>query len=252
MNKFFVPEQDIHCNTAFIKGDDVKHINKVLRLQCGDKVNINNCDGKEFLGTIESVERESVTVKIIEEIELCNESPVKMYLFQALPKSSKMDLIVQKATEIGAYEITPVITRRVVVKVDFTQSKKAERWNKIAKEACKQCKRSRIPVVDRPIDFKGLLQSLVPMDLIFVPYENEKNLGIRNVIDSIDNRDTIKKVAVVIGPEGGFEENEIELLKNMNSHIVTLGPRIFRTETAGFVSLALLMYELGDLGGIIR
>ncbi|MEY7998970.1 16S rRNA (uracil(1498)-N(3))-methyltransferase [Clostridium sp. Mt-5] len=250
MNKFFVPEQDMHFDTVFIKGDDVKHINKVLRLQCGDKVNINNCNGREFLGIIDKIEKEKVTVKILEELKLCNESPVEMYLFQGLPKSSKMDLIVQKATEIGACEITPVITKRVVVKGDFTQFKKVDRWNKIAREACKQCKRSKIPVVDAPVDFEKLLQGLNSMDLIIVPYENEKNMGIKKTIDSIENKDLIKKVAVVIGPEGGFEEEEIELLKGINSHIVTLGPRIFRTETAGFVSLALLMYELGDLGGI--
>lgn len=250
MNKFFVPEQDMHFDTVFIKGHDVKHINKVLRLQCGDKININNCNGREFLGIIDKIEKEKVTVKILEELKLCNESPVEMYLFQGLPKSSKMDLIVQKATEIGACEITPVITKRVVVKGDFIQFKKVDRWNKIVREACKQCKRSKIPVVDAPVDFEKLLQGLNSMDLIIVPYENEKNMGIKKTIDSIENKDLIKKVAVVIGPEGGFEEEEIELLKGINSHIVTLGPRIFRTETAGFVSLTLLMYELGDLGGI--
>ncbi|PRR84913.1 16S rRNA (uracil(1498)-N(3))-methyltransferase [Clostridium luticellarii] len=252
MNKFFVQEKNIHLDRAFIEGDDVKHINKVLRLQCGDKININNCAGREFLGKIESIEKDMVVVNILQELKICNESPVEMYLFQGMPKSSKMDLIVQKATEIGAFKIIPVITGRVVVKGDFTQYKKVDRWNKIAKEACKQCKRSIIPKVDNPVAFEELLQYLKSMDLILVPYENEKDLGIKSVIDSIENRNTIKKAAVVIGPEGGFEEREIELLKSINSHIVTLGPRIFRTETAGFVSLTLLMYELGDLGGIIR
>ncbi|MEY8762965.1 MULTISPECIES: 16S rRNA (uracil(1498)-N(3))-methyltransferase [Clostridium] len=252
MNKFFVPEQDIHCGRAFIRGDDARHISRVLRLQCGSEININNCSGREFLGKIEKTEKNVVVVKILKELELYNESPVNMYLFQGLPKSSKMDLIVQKATEIGACEITPVITKRVVVKGNFSQYKKVGRWNKIAGEACKQCKRSRIPLVNNPVNFERLLQSLTSMDLIFVPYENEKNLGIKNVIASIKNKDAVKEVAVVVGPEGGFEEEEIELLRNMKSYIVTLGPRIFRTETAGFVSLTLLMYELGDLGGIVK
>ncbi|BAH05869.1 16S rRNA (uracil(1498)-N(3))-methyltransferase [Clostridium kluyveri] len=249
MNKFFVPQEDINFNTAHIKGDDLKHIHKVLRLKIGDKVNINNCHGKEFLGVIDSIEREKVTVNIVEELKLYNESPLKVYLFQGLPKSSKMDLVVQKATELGIWEITPIITNRVAIKGDFKEFKRVDRWNKIALEACKQCKRSIIPAVKPPIYFEELLKYLSNMDLIVVPYEMEKSIGIKKVIDSIEYRDSIGDIAIVIGPEGGFEEEEIEELKNISSKIVTLGPRILRTETAGFVCTALLMYELGDLGG---
>ncbi|MFL0195812.1 RsmE family RNA methyltransferase [Clostridium sp. WILCCON 0269] len=249
MNKFFVSEKDISFRKAYITGDDVRHIHKVLRLQVGDKVNINNCNGKEFLAIIEKIDKEKVTVNIVEELELYNESSVKVYLFQGLPKSSKMDLIVQKVTELGVLEVTPIITNRVIVKGDFKEFKKVDRWNKIARESSKQCKRSIIPCVNTPIHFEELLQYLCSMDLIVVPYEMEKCIGMKKMISSIKDRDSIRKIAVVIGPEGGFEEGEIEALKDINSHIVTLGPRIFRTETAGLVCVSLLMYELGDLGG---
>ncbi|WP_368488508.1 16S rRNA (uracil(1498)-N(3))-methyltransferase [Clostridium sp. BJN0013] len=249
MNKFFVPQADINFNTVYITGDDLKHINKVLRLKIGDKVNVNNCHGKEFLGLIDNIDREKVTINIVEELKVYNESTLKLYLFQGLPKSSKMDLIVQKATELGVSEITPIITNRVVIKGDFKELKRVDRWNKIALEACKQCKRSIIPPVNTPIYFEELLKCLSNVDLIVVPYEMEKSIGIKKVINSIECREAINKVAIVIGPEGGFEKEEIEKLKDINSKIVTLGPRIFRTETAGFVCVALLMYELGDLGG---
>lgn len=249
MNKFFVSQMDLNSNKVYITGDDLKHIHKVLRLKIGDKVNINNCQGKEFLGIINTIDKEKVTVNITEEIKVYNESSLKLYLFQGLPKYNKMDLIVQKATELGVWSITPMVTNRVVVKGDFKEFKRVDRWNKIVIEACKQCKRSIIPSVNTPIYFKEVLECISDMDLVVVPYEMEKFNGIKSVINSIEFRDSIRKVAVVIGPEGGFEQEEIESLKNINSKIVTLGPRIFRTETAGFVCISLLMYELGDLGG---
>ncbi len=248
MHKFFVNKSSISDNTVVIDGDDVKHIYKVLRLQIGDKVNINNCEGEEFLGEIEEINKKQVIVKFIEKLPLNNESDMEIYLFQGLPKSSKMDLIVQKATELGVKEITPVITERVVVKNELGEFKKVDRWCRIALEACKQSKRSLIPRINIPIEFNKLLEFLKQMDLIIVPYENAEGYGIKKVVNNI-NKGSIKKLAVIIGPEGGFEEDEIETLKELGAHIVTLGPRILRTETAGFVCVSLLMYELGDLGG---
>ncbi len=250
MHKFFVAKENIVDNIAIIEGDDVKHIYKVLRLQCGHKVNINNCEGEEFLGEIEEINKKQVVVKCIEKLHLNNESDVEIYLFQGLPKSSKMDFIVQKATELGVKEVTPVITERVVVKNELGEFKKVDRWCRIALEACKQSKRSLIPRINTPMEFKKLLDFLKTMDLIVVPYENAEGYGIKKVTSDID-KSSIKKIAVIIGPEGGFEEQEIEDLKELGAHIVTLGSRILRTETAGLVCISLLMYELGDLGGII-
>lgn len=250
MHKFFVPLNNFSGNTVCIDGDDVKHIYKVLRLEEGDKININNCCGREFLAEIKVISKMNIECDIIKELEVNNESPLEIFLYQGLPKAAKMDLIVQKAAELGVMSVTPVITKRVVVKNEVSEYKKLDRWNRIALEACKQCKRTIIPKVREIVEFEQLLNELKNVDLIVVPYENEDGCGIKNIITQID-REKIKTAAVIIGPEGGFEEDEISILKEAGAHIVTLGPRILRTETAGFVCCSLLMYELGDIGGII-
>lgn len=251
MHKFFVSEDRIFGNNAIIEGEDVKHIYKVLRLKEGEKVNINNCNGKEYLARIQSINKVKVEVEILEELEMNNESPIDIYLYQGFPKGSKMDLIAQKCTELGVKEISPVITSRVLSSMGEIRrdNKKTERWSRIAFEACKQSKRSLIPIVNDIIDFSESINQLQEMDLIVVPYENADNYGVKAMIKNL-NID-VKKVAVVIGPEGGFEEEEIAQLKEIGAHIITLGPRILRTETAGFTCISLLMYELGDLGGRI-
>ena len=250
MHKFFVPKHNIVDNIATIDGEDVKHIYKVLRLKVKEKVSINNCEGKEYLGEINLIDKSSVTVNLLEESSINNESPIDVYLFQGMPKSTKMDLIVQKNTELGVKAITPVITNRVEVKTELKEFKKVDRWNRIALEAAKQSKRSLIPEINVPIEFQKLLEELNSMDLVVVPYENEEGYGIKKLVKNIE-KENIKKVAIVIGPEGGFEEIEISKLKEIGARIVTLGPRILRTETAGFACLTLIMYELGDLGGAV-
>lgn len=249
MHKFFVNTENIISNRAIIEDEDVKHIYKVLRLEEGDKVNINNCSGVEYLGEIVDITKTKVEVELIEKLEVNNEAPIDVYLFQGFPKPVKMDLIAQKCTELGVKEITPVITERVSSSLGEINKdkKKVERWNRIAFEACKQSKRTLIPKVNDIISFEELLNTLKDMDLIVVPYENAENYGIKSVINNLKRE--VKSVAVVIGPEGGFEESEIDSLKKLGADIVTLGPRILRTETAGFTCISLLMYELGDLGG---
>lgn len=248
MHKFFVPENNINEKNVIITGDDVKHIYKVLRLKPGDKININNCRGKEFFAEIKSIDKTQIFCEIIEHISIDNESNININLYQGLPKASKMELIIQKATELGVMSITPVITDRVVVKGEHSESKKVERWSKIALEACKQSKRTIIPKVNNIINFNDFLSEVRKFDLIVVPYENEENHGVRNMILNLQGKH-INTIAIMVGPEGGFEEEEIEKLKGIGAYIVTLGPRILRTETAGFVCASLLMYELGDIGG---
>ncbi|MEG0307450.1 MAG: 16S rRNA (uracil(1498)-N(3))-methyltransferase [Clostridium sp.] len=251
MHKFFIEDNSIVGDVCTIEGDDVKHIYKVLRLKAGDKVNLNNCNGAEFIGEIQEVNKKEVIVNILEKVELNNESPIRVHLFQGLPKAAKMDLIAQKCTELGISKITPIITERVVVKGSETSEfKKVDRWNRIALEACKQSKRSVIPTINQPMEFEALVSVLKEFDLVVVPYENQENQGMKYVKSQVIDKD-IKDVAIIIGPEGGFEDSEIQTLKELNAFIVTLGPRILRTETAGFVALSLIMYELGDLGGDI-
>ena len=250
MHKFFVPKHNIIGDNAIIDGEDVKHIYKVLRLQIGDKVSINNCEGKEYIGEITLIDKNTVNINLLEENPINNESPIQVYLFQGMPKSTKMDLIVQKNTELGVKAITPIITERVIVKTELKEFKKVDRWNRIALEACKQSKRSLVPQINVPMEFEDLLKELKHMDLVVVPYENEEGYGIKKLVQNLE-KDKINKVAIVIGPEGGFEESEILRLKEIRAEIITLGPRILRTETAGFTCLSLIMYELGDLGGVV-
>jgi 16S rRNA (uracil1498-N3)-methyltransferase len=250
MHKFFIPQENINGDTAVIDGEDVKHIYKVLRLEEGARVSLNDCQGAEYLAEITAVDKKEVALKIISKLETNNESPIDIYLFQGLPKSQKMDLIAQKATELGVKEMTPVITERVVVKNELGEYKKLDRWNRIALEACKQSKRTLIPKINHPVEFTDMLKLLEAADLILVPYENQEGKGLKKVCQCID-KEKIKSVAIVIGPEGGFEPSEIEMLESIGAEIITLGPRILRTETAGFVCAALVLYELGDLGGIL-
>ena len=251
MHKFFTPKELINGDVAKIIGDDVKHIYKVLRISEGEKITLNNCEGVEYLGRVKSVSKQEVLIEILEKLELNNESDVNIYLFQGLPKSQKMDLIVQKGTELGITEFIPTITHRVDVKLKG-EFKKLDRLNRIALEAAKQSKRSIIPKVSEPIDFNEVLEKINSLDLLIVPYENANNFGIKTLINELrkeNNIDNIKNIGIFVGPEGGIEEDEIERLKDKGAHIVTLGKRILRTETAGFVATALIQYELSDLGG---
>ncbi|AVK49883.1 16S rRNA methyltransferase [Clostridium sp. MF28] len=252
MHKFFTEPHNISETEGRILGDDVKHIYKVLRLSEGEEVVLNNCEGIEYLGEIETITKSEVIVKIIKRLDINNESKVKVHLFQGLPKGQKMDLIVQKGTELGVSEFIPVTTARVDVKLKG-EFKKLDRLNRIALEACKQSKRSVIPQVKEVIDFNEAISELKKMDLIIVPYENAEDFGIKTLVrklerDNVD-LDNINNVGILIGPEGGFEESEIDTLKEQGAYIVTLGNRILRTETAGFTATALIQYELGDLGG---
>ncbi|KPU27929.1 16S rRNA methyltransferase [Caloranaerobacter sp. TR13] len=248
MHKFFVDKKDIAENKIIIKGEDVKHIKNVLRLDISEIINVSNCEGKEYLAQITEIEKDYVEAVIKEEFESKSEPPIQIILYQGLPKSSKMDLIIQKATELGVVEIVPLITKRTVVKVEGEKKelKKLERWKRIAKEASKQCKRGIIPVVNKIITFNEMINRLNDEEFILVPYENELKIGLKDILRTYKKG----KINIIIGPEGGFEEEEIEKLKKINAHIISLGPRILRTETAGFTTISVVMYELGDLGVI--
>ncbi len=249
MHKFFTPKENFIDKQAKILGDDVKHLYKVLRLNEGDKIVLNNCNGEEFLANIRTITKQEVIVDIEEKLEINNESEVKIYLFQGLPKAQKMDLIVQKGTELGVTKFIPTLTERVDIKLKG-EFKKLDRLNRIALEAAKQSKRTVIPTVSEPISFEDALTNMKALDLVIVPYENAENFGIKTLFND-ENIDIskIKTVGILVGPEGGFELSEINKLKENGAYIVTLGSRILRTETAGFVATSLVQYELGDLGG---
>ena len=249
MHKFFVGATSIRDNEICITGDDVKHISGVLRLRKGELIQV--CDGNstEYICSISSIEKKQVLCHIEKSFESMSEPPVSITLYQGLPKSQKMDLIIQKCTEIGVCRIVPIKTSRVVVKAEEKDlGSKLERWRRIAEEASKQSNRGRIPEIGSLIDFETALQEAGGLDLAVMPYELEKAVGLRHALAP---RKRVMTAAILIGPEGGFEEEEVNEAISRGITPITLGPRIFRTETAGFVSAACILYEIGDIGGSI-
>lgn len=246
MHRFFINNENIQDNKIIVIGEDVKHIKNVLRLTEGDTISLCDKQGTDYIVEICDLLKEKIICSILETKLSSTEPPIEVILYQGVPKSTKMDLIIQKSTELGVAKIVPVITDRTIVKIQDRkkEEKKLERWNKITEEAAKQSKRSLIPEVSEILTFEEMLIALKNDGLTIVPYENEKNKGIKEVL-----KDKVcKKVNIIIGPEGGFEDKEIEALQTIGSNIVSLGPRILRTETAGFITSAIVLYELGDLG----
>ncbi len=246
MHRFFVDNKNIDDEHIEIEQEDVKHIKNVLRLEIGDEIEVSNKLGIDYKCKISEMSKEHVMCEILEISESKGESDIDIVLFQGLPKSTKMELIVQKSTELGVKRIVPLVTARCVTKINDRkkEDKKIERWSKIAEEAAKQSKRGIIPEISSVMSFKEALDYLKNESMIIVPYESEEHIGIKKILKECNS----KKINVIIGPEGGFDDAEIEALKNIDAHIVTLGPRILRTETAGFTTTALILYELGDLG----
>lgn len=252
MNRFFVSPNDIctEKKQITIAGEDVKHISKVLRLSKGDMVEV--CDGQryEFIAEIEYIGKTEVLLKVKEQQQLKTEPPIDMILYQSIPKATKMELIIQKTTEMGIKAIIPVITDRTIVqfKDHKDMEKKVDRWQKIAGEAAKQSKRGMIPTIHLPMNLDKALEHSQANNHNVIAYEKENTTGIKSIINSLKENNA-GKVGIWIGPEGGFTEEEVNMAIDKNVQAITLGPRILRTETAGFTVLSILMYELGDLGG---
>lgn len=242
MYQFFVEDAQISEKDVVIEGSDVNHIKNVLRMKCGEKIRISSAAGRNFYCEIAELSGEVVRADIIEELEEDTELPNKIYLFQGLPKSDKMELIVQKAVELGVHEIIPVAMKNCVVKLDDKKAaSKVNRWQEIAKSAAKQSKRSLIPVVEMPMSYKLAVERAKELDVVLVPYENERGMqATREVMAAIEPGQSI---GIFIGPEGGFDSSEVEFVRE-NAHLISLGNRILRTETAGLATLAMLIYQL--------
>lgn len=242
MYQFFVSDAQISSVDVRIEGSDVNHIKNVLRMKCGEKIRISSDSGRNFYCGLSEISDAFVRADILEELEENTELPNRIYLFQGLPKSDKMELIIQKAVELGVHEIVPVAMKNCVAKLDEKKAaSKIARWQEIAKSAAKQSKRSLIPEVQMPLSYKLAVQQAMELDVILVPYENERGMqATREVMESIQPG---QSVGIFIGPEGGFDPSEIELIKE-NAHLISLGNRILRTETAGLATLAMLVYHL--------
>lgn len=247
MYNFFVNESEKQGNCFIITESDFNHISNVLRMKTGDEILVS-CNGKSNLCKIK-IFSDYVKAEIIEEDYHNTNLPIKIHLFQGLPKSDKMEFIIQKAVELGVEEITPVEMNRCVVKIEEKKKKsKKERWQAIAESAAKQSKRVVIPKVNDIISYKQFLEKSKELSILLVPYENKEGMkATREALKEIKSGDT---VGIIIGPEGGFDEKEIELVTEKNGKTISLGSRILRTETAAIASVTMCMLyaemELGE------
>jgi len=244
MYQFFVEPSQIQGKKIIITGSDVNHIKNVLRMKTGEEIAVKNgVDGREYRCGIEAFTQDQVVCSLHFIREEGVELPSEIYLFQGIPKADKMELIVQKAVELGVFEIIPVAVKRCVVKLDGRKAQaKVSRWQGIAEAAAKQCKRGRIPTVRPPMAMEEAVAYAQKTDVRLLPYELAKGMShTREIIEAVRPG---QSVSVFIGPEGGFEESEVETALAAGIEPVTLGKRILRTETAGLVVLSWLMYHL--------
>ena len=242
MYHFFVPEGPGPDGIIRITGQDVRHIRNVLRMKPGEKVVISDGRDKDYYCHIEEINAEEVSVVIEDEAEAA-ELPAELVLYQGLPKGDKLELIIQKAVELGAARIVPVEMKRSVVKLD--EKKKASRltrWNTISESAAKQSGRSICPEVGPVLTYRQAVEEASNMDLMLVPYENAR--GMEATKEAMSLLAPGKSVAIFIGPEGGFDPDEIKLAEEKGARTISLGKRILRTETAGLAALTLCMYHL--------
>ena len=248
MYQFFVAPEQIAGNRISITGSDVNHIKNVLRMKVGEELAVSNgMDGREYRCGILSMTEDEVLCELRFIKEDAVELPAQITLYQGLPKADKMELIIQKAVELGAFRIVPVATKRAVVKLDAKKEKsKLARWQAISEAAAKQSKRAVIPEIAPVMRFADALQEAQTMDVRLIPYEMAEDMEkTRELFGSIKPG---QKVAVFIGPEGGFAEEEIAKALERQVEPITLGKRILRTETAGMTVLSILMYELEGKG----
>lgn len=243
MYRFFVEKYQIHDGRVDITGEDVNHIRNVLRMRPGEEVLISTGDEWEYTCAIERLEEDRVILRVEDASRPGRELASKIWLFQCLPKSDKMETVIQKAVELGAYTVVPVASSRCVVKLDERRAaQKVVRWNAIAEAAAKQSKRLIIPEVRGVMRFRDALEAAADLDVKLIPYERQDGMeGTRKILNAIRPG---QSVAVMIGPEGGFDDAEVQLAREHGFEPVTLGKRILRTETAGMTMLSILMYLL--------
>lgn len=245
MHHFFVSPNQIDDKYVTITGGDVNHIKNVLRMKVDEELLISNGQDKDYYCKIEAISDDEIKALILDEEFEGTELPTELYLFQGLPKSDKMELIIQKAVELGVKEIIPVATKRCVVKLDDKkEASKIKRWQAISESAAKQSRRTIIPEISSVMSFKEAINRAKDFELGIIPYENFKDMKeTKEVLSKVQKG---IKIGIFIGPEGGFEESEVQYALDNGIHPISLGKRILRTETAGLAIVSVLMFQLED------
>ncbi|MBO7344621.1 MAG: 16S rRNA (uracil(1498)-N(3))-methyltransferase [Clostridia bacterium] len=239
MYNFFIEKDRFDGSYYHLDGKDYNHAKNVLRLKVGEQVLISH-DQKCNLCEISKITDSEILLTILESDYMDTSLPINIYLFQGLPKSDKLELIIQKAVELGADAIIPVDTARSIVKIEEKKKEsKTARWQAIAESASKQSKRTSIPKVYPPMSFKNAIDFCKDLDLVILPYEN--SFGMECTKDALKNIKSGMKIGIFIGPEGGFEQSEVDLATESGAKVVSLGKRILRTETAAITALSMIM-----------
>lgn len=245
MRRFFVEPGDIKDGRAVVRDGELRHLARVVRLSVGDAVSVIDGEGWEYPGVIESLTEKEAFIRVGDPIYFSRESPLEVWLAQGIPKGDKMDLIIQKVTELGVRGVVPLETERTVVRYDNKKrTAKRERWQKTAQEAAKQCGRSLLPEVCLPQTLPEYLAGLSRENLLLIPWE-EGGRPLREVVQGSGPKGSVH---ILIGPEGGWAKREVDLAKAKGGIPVTLGPRILRTETAGLAVVSAVMFQWGDFG----
>jgi len=244
LRRFFISE--LLTPTITIQGQDARHIGQVLRLEPGDELVVVGSDGQAGRFHIRTIKATSVEAVMLETIDVLTEPPIKVFLAQGLPKADKMDYIIQKAVELGVSNVIPMDVRFSTVNYDETKKKtRVERWQKISREAAKQCGRGTVPEVTQIKSLAEVFDAVGPDTVSIMLYEGETKQGFKEIMTTTSKA---KSYLILIGPEGGFSLDEVEFCLQHRAHICTLGPRILRTETAALATLSIIMYQNGDLG----
>lgn len=245
---FFIPGEHLNSKKVVLAGETGHHASRVLRLKIGEEITLADGRGACFKGRVTAVRRGEVEAEILE-ILPSSEPPLSVTLLQGIPKGDKMELIIEKCTELGVKKIVALLTERVILCLDGkAAARKRERWQKVAMAAAQQSRRTCIPSVEGPVELGPALARLPAETLLLVLWEEERNLGLKEVLSEMK---PCAHVALLVGPEGGLSRAEVDLARRAGGLAVGLGPRILRTETAGLAGLAALMYEWGDLGAFL-
>jgi 16S rRNA (uracil1498-N3)-methyltransferase len=246
MQRYFLTQDNMLEDKAIVRGDDAHHLMRVMRAQPGDQVIVSNGTNRECLAEVVELYKENVLLKLLEERPMSGEPRTQVWIAQSLPKGDKFETVIQKGTEIGAALFIPFVSARTIVQYDAKkEAKRLERWRKIAKEAAEQAHRSKVPAVRETVSWKELLRLSQDAALTVFCYEKEQGLQLRSVLQSSSVGEG--PVLVVVGPEGGFTEEEAMEAERHGCKPVGLGSRILRTETAGLVAASCIFYETGEM-----
>ena len=247
MRRFFVAPEAVQDDIVQFDAELARHMGKVLRLTAGEQVTVSTGDGTAYLVELAEFQKDAVTGRILERMENLQETAIEVVLFQGMPKGDKLELIIQKCTELGVSAVVPVETSRSVVHLDSGKAaKKLERWQKIAQEASQQSKRVQVPTVGPYYNWKQFLWHLSEQNgLTIVFWEDEQTQSLKALLRS--QAEKPQRINLVVGPEGGLSEEEVEQLRALGAVSASLGKRILRTETAGMAGISMVMYEFDEL-----